>query len=518
MRSQNPPIVATWLLENLRSGKENESLTGDLVEGYRRGRSNSWYWRQVLAAIAISLYSEVRSHGFLAIKATATGWLAEFLFLSVVVRLLIRFHLWLPLYHDLPLFLGRSIAGSLAWLILWTPVWVSCGWFVARLYRSHLVGMVLAFSTSVLAWRLQRLPWTIHLLFNTASDRRYFPQLVVELMNLILPSVYIALGGLIAVRSKRHRSAHLATVGAVAIFAVGVSAFPLRAQPIAGPILPGTANVRDIRAQSQEVGTVSTADRPTFDAASIKKSNSTTGVGRIDLTHSGGHVTATNVSLKFLIIQAYQLGNPRFGSDPPSAGWIGSEHFDVEAEAEGNPTVEQKRLMIQSLLADRFKVRMHHETRQLPEYALVLSKAGKLGPQLRPHSDNTKCVEVPAGQPNPRIVPGEVALPPCGGLRLVGDSLIGQNVTTERLAQTLSILTGPVEADARNVVDRTGLAGGFDLTLVFQPIQPASTPTDLTGPPSIFTALQEQLGLKLESTTGPVDVLVLDHVEEPSPN
>jgi uncharacterized protein (TIGR03435 family) len=86
------------------------------------------------------------------------------------------------------------------------------------------------------------------------------------------------------------------------------------------------------------------------------------------------------------------------------------------------------------------------------------------------------------------------------------------------LAQTLSILTGPVEADARNVVDRTGLAGSFDLTLLFQPIQTASTPSDLTGPPSIFTALQEQLGLKLESTTGPVDVLVIDHVEEPSPN
>jgi uncharacterized protein (TIGR03435 family) len=255
-----------------------------------------------------------------------------------------------------------------------------------------------------------------------------------------------------------------------------------------------------------------------FDVASIKVNNyKAVGVGRINVAQSGGHVTATNVSLKFLIIQAYQLETPNFGPDPRGLDWIGSEHFDVEAETEGNPTVEQKRLMLQSLLAERFKLAMHHETKQLPEYALVLSKAGRRGRQLKPHSSDTKCVEVAAGQPNPRIVPGEVALPPCGGLRVVGNSLIGQNVTMQKLAQTLRYLTGTGEGDARNVIDRTGLSGSFDLTLQFQPFQLASTPSDSSGT-SLFTALQDQLGLRLESTKGPVDVLVIDHVEEPSAN
>ena len=198
MRSSHPPIVATWLLEHLRSGRENESLAGDLMEDYGRGRSNAWYWRQVLAAIVMSLYEEVRAHVFLAIKATFTGWAAQFLFQFVAWGLLSRFHLWLPLLHKLPLFFGYGIAASLTWLILWTPIWVGSGWSVGKLYRSHLVGMVLLFSMSVLVWKLLRLPWTIHLLFNAAGDSRYFPQLAVELMNLILPSVCIVLGGLAA--------------------------------------------------------------------------------------------------------------------------------------------------------------------------------------------------------------------------------------------------------------------------------------------------------------------------------
>jgi len=250
---------------------------------------------------------------------------------------------------------------------------------------------------------------------------------------------------------------------------------------------------------------------PTFDAVSVKV-NKSTGVGRVNLTQPGGHLTASNVSLKFLIIQAYTLARVNFAPSPRGADWIDSEHFDIEAEAEGNPTVEQKRLMIQSLLANRFKLIMHHETRQLAVYSLVLSKPGKPGPQLRPHTDGTKCVEVPAGQPRPPIIPGAAVVPPCGGLRVINDDLAGQNVTMDKLAQTLSVLLD------RNVVDRTGLSGTFDVTLQFQAAPLDTVAVDPTGPPSISTALKEQLGLKLESQTGPVDVLVIDHIEQPSEN
>ena len=212
MRSSHPPMVATWLLEHLRSDRKNESLIGDLMEDYGCGRSNAWYWRQVLAAIVVSSCDEVRAHVVIAIKAMVTGWAAQFMFQFVVWGLLSRFHLWLLLYHKLPLFFGYGIAASLTWLILWTPIWIGSGWFVGGLYRSRLVSMVLLFSTSVLVWNLLRLPWTIHLLVDGGRDSRYLPQLVVELMNLTLPSIYIVLGGVLAGISKRDSSSRGARI------------------------------------------------------------------------------------------------------------------------------------------------------------------------------------------------------------------------------------------------------------------------------------------------------------------
>jgi hypothetical protein len=212
MRSSHPPIVATWLLVHLRSDKENESLIGDLLEDYGRGRSTAWYWRQVLAAIVVSSCGEVRAHGLIAIKAMVTGWAAQFMFQFVEWGLLSRFHLWIPLYHKLPLYFGYGIAASLTWLLLWTPIWIGSGWFVGGLYRSHFASMLLVFSTSVLVWKLLKLPRTIQLLFDGAGDSRYLPQLVVEVMNLILPSVYIVLGGFLAGISKRDSSAQGAQI------------------------------------------------------------------------------------------------------------------------------------------------------------------------------------------------------------------------------------------------------------------------------------------------------------------
>ncbi len=207
MSPSHPPIVANWLLQHLLSGEENEALVGDMMEDFRNGRSNLWYWKQVLAAIVVSSRDEVRAHALIAVKALITGWAAQFMFQFVAWGLLIRFHLWLPLHQNLLLFFGYGVAASLSWLILWTPIWIGSGWFVGGHYRSHRASMVLMFSLSVFAWKLLGLPWAIHLLSNAAHDPRYFPQLLVELMNLVLPSIYIVLGGLLAEISKRDSSA-----------------------------------------------------------------------------------------------------------------------------------------------------------------------------------------------------------------------------------------------------------------------------------------------------------------------
>ncbi len=103
MRTSVPPIVATWLLERLYTGEKSESLIGDLMECYGHGRSGAWYWRQVLAAIVLSFCKEVRGHILLAIRAVVTGWLAFFMFRFISFGMLSRFHLWLHLYHKVPL-------------------------------------------------------------------------------------------------------------------------------------------------------------------------------------------------------------------------------------------------------------------------------------------------------------------------------------------------------------------------------------------------------------------------------
>jgi uncharacterized protein (TIGR03435 family) len=260
----------------------------------------------------------------------------------------------------------------------------------------------------------------------------------------------------------------------------------------------------------------SAGDRPTFDVASIKANKS--GDGRMMMRpQPGGRFTGTNVTLRMLINNAYLLRDPQTVGGPD---WINSERFDIEAKADGNPSFGQMRLMIQSLLADRFKLIAHHETRQLPVYALVLLKTGKTGPHLVLHSDDAKCVDISAGPPPP---PANGATPPptpCGGFLAGSGHMAAQRVTMDTLSRVLGQFVD------RMVVDHTGLTGAYDLDFEFTPVQtppgfqPGSVPDtgDPSAPPLIFTAVQEQLGLKLESQTAPVDVLVIDHVEQPSEN
>lgn len=310
--------------------------------------------------------------------------------------------------------------------------------------------------------------------------------------------------------------------------------------------------VAALRAQSPK-SQASTAQPPTpqwqidaggkmeFDAASIKSNKSGDG-GHNNLALLGGHIVMTSVSLRQLMAQAYKFAslsdatNMIFGMPD----WAASERFDIQAEAPGNPTIDQKRLMLQSLLANRFKLAVHHETRQLPVYALRMAKPGKLGSQIHPHAGGTQCDQAPAGrtetqpqQESPRATPSRspaeaaaAALQqfPCG--RVVGGLLAqtdhdqiwsgGRRVNMDTIAASL----GGMESIDRPILNRTGFSGAFDFTIEWshQLQSLLANPTTETSGLSLLQALREQLGLKLEPQTGAVDVIVVDHVEQPSEN
>ena len=240
---------------------------------------------------------------------------------------------------------------------------------------------------------------------------------------------------------------------------------------------------------------------------------------------NGGLFTATNMPLFNYIMFAYKVSDSQSGilrSQVPK--WVLSERFDIQARAAGNPTKDQMRLMMQTLLVDRFKLSMHRETRQLPVFVLVQSRPGKTGPQLQSHGANSSCSSVPDSPGAAGTVAGGFPLT-CGGVQpmqatVPGRARIGgRNVTMGLIASTLPA----VMLNSRPVLDRTGLSGTFDFALEWtpEPNGPLTPSTnfqpDESGPP-ILQALQEQLGLKLEKQAGPVDVLVLDHVQEPAPN
>jgi len=255
------------------------------------------------------------------------------------------------------------------------------------------------------------------------------------------------------------------------------------------------------------------SNRPTFDTISVKPSNSVDTRGALQF-QPGGRLVATNIPLHPVFALAYNLAlSQGRGAIIGAPSWFDSTRYDIEAKANGDPPREQMVLMLQSLLADRFKLSVHHETRQLPVYALVLTKPGRTGPQLKPHSDDAKCTNTPQPDPGPdeamQAYCGNfrVGTAASGGLREIADA-----ITIDRFAASLA------QQVDRPVIDRTGLSGIFDLTLGFAPQGATASAPDPSAPPSIFTALQEQLGLKLEAQTGPVDVVVIDYVEKHSEN
>lgn len=198
--------------------------------------------------------------------------------------------------------------------------------------------------------------------------------------------------------------------------------------------------------------------------------------------------SAINITLAALMQWAYGMPEKQILDGP---AWLGSIRFDIEAKTEADERAKNlaaaedrdlKRRMVQTLLADRFQLKVHQETRTLPAYDLQLAKGGS---KLQPTHSNGKSIGIGHNH------------------------FTGEGLTTTLIAEELSQIAGRV------VVDRTDLDGRYDVKLLWTPDDAA--PTDNSAP-SLFTAIQEQLGLKLEPAKEPVPVLVIDHIDLPTPN
>ncbi|MGB9458991.1 MAG: M56 and DUF3738 domain-containing protein [Bryobacteraceae bacterium] len=263
---------------------------------------------------------------------------------------------------------------------------------------------------------------------------------------------------------------------------------------------------------------------PRFEVASVKR-NISAPTHMIVRPRPGGGLFAENAPLIMLIENAYGVQAFQISGGP---SWIQSDGYDIEAKGDAKASRAETFLMLRSLLEDRFQLKLHRETKELPVYALTAAKGGL---KLQPPKEGG-CIPVGPNETLSPPAPGQPAPGfPCGRVGVHGESsgvrMEGGKVAMPEFIRMLSMVLG------RPVVDRTGFTGTFDLRLDFTPDEAAAglprsagagnpegppAATDSTGPPAIFTAIQEQLGLKLESAKGPVEVLVIDHVERPSQN
>jgi uncharacterized protein (TIGR03435 family) len=262
-----------------------------------------------------------------------------------------------------------------------------------------------------------------------------------------------------------------------------------------------------LHAQQAAPPAAAPANVPTFDVISVKPNHSD--FHGISLGYTPDGIHATNIPILFLIKEAFALNDDQLFGIPD---WVHSEKYDIDAKVAAadvptmhNLTHDQRRQMILQILADRFKLTYHRETRMLPEYSLVIAKGGSKLQEFKPGDDAS-------GQ-----------LKHAGQMKMSNGVISASGVPLEPLARLLSDRVG------RPVVDKTGLTGNYDFTLQWaddhhdgpahgpDAAAPSSELSEIAGP-SIFTAVEEQLGLKLQSEKGPVQVLILDHIEAPTQN
>ena len=240
-------------------------------------------------------------------------------------------------------------------------------------------------------------------------------------------------------------------------------------------------------------------------------------------SRAGGRWMSQNVQF-IAILRAAYTNFPSPGQIVGGPEWINTQRFDIDARAAGDQPPEVVAEMLKRLLADRFKLKVHTEQRDIDVYALVLARPdGRLGPGLRKPSvdcearEAARKKEIAAGSP-----PAQAIAPPTPGERPECGMLSSSMNGVLRVATggtPISAVVRQVQVNVgRPVIDRTGLTGRFDIDLQFSAVGPQTAADQPDAPTSVFTAVQEQLGLKLESRKERMDVLVIDQIEMPSPN
>jgi uncharacterized protein (TIGR03435 family) len=238
--------------------------------------------------------------------------------------------------------------------------------------------------------------------------------------------------------------------------------------------------------------------RPQFDVASIKPSQDH---GMMYVRALPGGRLLVNAPARLMLMNAYGLQFSQLAGGPE---WLASDIWSIDARAPGNPTRDELMLMLQSLLEERFHLKVHRESREMPVYALTAGKSPKI-----PTAHEGACATGVPGQPEP-------AAPPCGRVRI---SMSPESVLMEGgsapISELVRVLAVPLQ---RPVVDRTALGGAYDIVLKFtRDAAGGAAPAD-TALPGIFTAIEEQLGLKLTATKAPVEILVIDRIDRPTAN
>jgi uncharacterized protein (TIGR03435 family) len=221
-----------------------------------------------------------------------------------------------------------------------------------------------------------------------------------------------------------------------------------------------------------------------FGVASVKPN--TAGANQSSTTYSpGGRFSAQFQTVDRLIINAYRIRDYQLSGLP---SWASSERYDIEARAAGTPSRDDMRSMVQRLLAERFQLKLHHESKEFAVYDLV---TGKSGPKLKRAEDR-----------------------PANGIAPRGGHLDGYGASMGELADQLSRILG------RPVFDKTGMAGSFDFKLDYAAVEVQRDPNSVPAAAAadIFAAIQEQLGLRLEASKALIDVLIVDKIEKPTEN
>lgn len=272
-----------------------------------------------------------------------------------------------------------------------------------------------------------------------------------------------------------------------------------------------------------------------FEAASVKASEALATGSRMAMMP--GRFEASGVPVRMILRQALRAQDYQVVGAPD---WVNTERYTILAKAPDGAPPNATPTMLLNLLRDRFKLTTHTETRQMPVYNLVMARSdGRLGPSLKPASAECQAmIKARAAGPPPGPPPGPAAgpspspsgpppvfdpdRPPCGSMRQ------GPGITNGGGASIAQIVQMLAQSAGLPVIDKIGLTGYYDVSLKFQPEQglsanpfgppPPGAPPLLIDPdaPNIFTAVQEQLGLKLESVRGPVEVTVIDRIDKPT--